>query len=433
MCKLEASLSIQCPHRELSLDKPVAAGDMSALSISIRGGKAMHEHLDTPYHQQDTDYYCGAACAQMVLSTVGAGLLDQDDLYADNHSHSTTESGWATAPDGLYWTLNNRQSQTYFALDALDTEDAISRMIAWTIHHYRVAPIAMVFGSAHWIAVRGFTGTAAPNSSTDTAYSIEGFDVNNPWPPTPAPGPPPPHAVGDVCGSGGSRGVADEHLSYATWQADYMTGIDFGHWNGKFVALCDPAPPPKRLPERIKVPRPPREKRLLDAEAAAELATRALHEVGLSKRDEWGEALTDVRPGRPSLIQRLDRLDSFYWMVPMDREGRTTAAVSIDARSGEYRQAIRLPESDIEVGRFADEDEVLSRVIGERFELPDLEGRLLAREEAVSVYPHYVWRPCLQSLSPFYPFRMITIGRHRLYIRLDGPVFTSLRLGVHGI
>jgi len=28
-------------------------------------------------HQQDTDYYCGAACAQMVLESIGAGLLDR--------------------------------------------------------------------------------------------------------------------------------------------------------------------------------------------------------------------------------------------------------------------------------------------------------------------------------------------------------------------
>jgi len=28
-----------------------------------------HENLAVAYHQQDTDYYCGAACAQMVVPT----------------------------------------------------------------------------------------------------------------------------------------------------------------------------------------------------------------------------------------------------------------------------------------------------------------------------------------------------------------------------
>jgi predicted double-glycine peptidase len=45
----------------------------------------VHEDLSVSYHQQDTDYYCGAACAQMVLDQIGAGLLDQNNLYNENH------------------------------------------------------------------------------------------------------------------------------------------------------------------------------------------------------------------------------------------------------------------------------------------------------------------------------------------------------------
>src|SRR5215472_9448801 len=121
------------------------------------------EDLTVVYHQQDTNYYCGAACAQMVLDSIGAGLLNQDDLYNDNHSRSTTEPGWYTAPDGLLWTMNNLKPpsptfNSYFVLDALLNEDSISRAIIWTIHHYRVAPI-------------GFD---------DTSYSISGFVLKIP-------------------------------------------------------------------------------------------------------------------------------------------------------------------------------------------------------------------------------------------------------------
>jgi hypothetical protein len=57
-----------------------------------KGGLTMpaHERLAIPYHQQDTDYYCGAACAQMVRDSLGAGLLDRNVRYNDNHSHSAT-------------------------------------------------------------------------------------------------------------------------------------------------------------------------------------------------------------------------------------------------------------------------------------------------------------------------------------------------------
>ena len=80
-----------------------------------------------------------------------------------------------------------------------------------------------------------------------------------------------------------------------------------------------------------------------------------------------------------------------------------------------------------------DDSEVLKRIENERFELPLWQGRVRARREAICIHPTFVWRPCLESLSPFYPIRMVTVGDHRLYIRVDGPVFTSLTLGVHGI
>src|SRR5204863_9846321 len=107
----------------------------------------------------------------------------------------------------LQWTLNNHQHGRYFALDALASEDAISRMLAWTIHHYKIAPVALVYGWQHWIVVRGYTASAAPASSIDNSYSIDSFDVNNPWPPVPgfynpASAPPPPHGGSDHCGTG---------------------------------------------------------------------------------------------------------------------------------------------------------------------------------------------------------------------------------------
>ncbi|HDR27495.1 hypothetical protein [Rhodovulum sp.] len=54
------------------------------------------------YHTQGTNYYCGAACAMMVLAEFGLphGSMNQDDLYNANHSHNV-KPGWATDPYGL--------------------------------------------------------------------------------------------------------------------------------------------------------------------------------------------------------------------------------------------------------------------------------------------------------------------------------------------
>jgi hypothetical protein len=54
--------------------------------------------LGTPYHPQDADYYSGAAVAQMILESIGSGIIDQDTLYTSNHGHSGP--GWYTSPMG---------------------------------------------------------------------------------------------------------------------------------------------------------------------------------------------------------------------------------------------------------------------------------------------------------------------------------------------
>ena len=59
---------------------------------------SVHENLTVPYHQQDTDVYCGAACAQMVLDSIGSGLLSQDDLYTDGRNHTSELASWYNPP-----------------------------------------------------------------------------------------------------------------------------------------------------------------------------------------------------------------------------------------------------------------------------------------------------------------------------------------------
>jgi hypothetical protein len=402
---------------------------------------AVTENLAVQMHQQDTDYYCGAACAQMVLETIGAGVLDQDDLYADNHSHSTLDAGvnWATGPDGLQWTLMDRRPPAftnYFALYALDTEDLISRKLCWTIRHYRVAPIALVYGWAHWITVRGYTASAHPASSADNSSTIDACDINNPWPPTPsfdtpALAPPPPHNAADGCGTGGDRGVANEHVTYATWQSTYMTGVPGGYWNGKFVAVCDPEPPAPRGGPLREAPVRRGRGDLLGAKVVSDFAVAGLKQYGLFERKDWG-ALRKAKAQPGVLVQRLDRIDSYYALVPFETNGRTVAFAAVDGRWGDYMQAVLLPKAQPAKSRLT-LAQAFKSIVGKRLNLGERRGRLLVRKEAVCMYPHLVWRPCLESLSPYYPFYMFTIGNDRIYVRIDGAVFTSLTLDMKGI
>jgi hypothetical protein len=374
----------------------------------------------------------------MVLAETGAGLLDQGTLETDNHNHSVIETGWATAPDGLQWTLDNCKPTACandFALFALNTKDAISRKIVWTIHHYRIAPVALVHGWNHWIVVRGYEASAAPANPDDTSYCITSFDVNDPAPALTCTPPPPPHLVGDGCGTGGTRGIADQHVAYSTWQSDYMTGVPAKHWNGKFVAVCDSDPSPVRIGKQSPAPKRMSGDRILTPDEAAACALAGLEQYGLREREPWKRSLAKTTPGTPILVQRLDRLDSFYYIVPMQVSRKVVPVlVCVDGRFGNYLQAGRIPDRGGNALHDLNFDPkvALELIRGHSINL-GRKGRLTVRKEAFALYPTLVWRPCRESLSPYVPFFMISVGSTRIYLRVDGQVVTRLHIHDRGI
>ena len=398
------------------------------------------ENLAVPYHQQDTDTYCGAACANMVLAQMGATLASQDVLYTDARNHTAELGAWYNPPDGLQWVLNDRRPGGWFALFSLDTEDALSRKLVWTLHHYQVAAVALVFHGNHWVVVRGYDATAAPATSDDVTYTINAFDINNPWPPVPSfytPGSaPPPHGATDGCGSGGMRGVANEHIAYLTWQSQYMTANTYGTvWAGKYVAVCDPDPPPSgpgRLMAQAAVARPGATA-LMAAASVGTLAMAGVSQYGLDQRADWGPALSNSTAGTPLLVQRLDAVDSYYYIVPFtDANGGVRAAVSVNARTGDYRQSIMVDAGGPGILTGLSEAKIRALTINKKFDLPNRQGRLFVRPEAFSLSPTLVWQSCLESLSPFYPFYLVTVGAYSLYVRVDGQVFTELHTDIPG-
>jgi hypothetical protein len=389
--------------------------------------------LKVSYHQQDLGYFCGAAAAQMVLRAIGGKLLNQTPLYNENHGYNTIDPGpqWASPPDGLTATLVHRKPKNYnttIALAAADSADAISRKIVWSIHHYKLAATALVSGDDHWVVVNGYDVSAIPQASDDTSYAIHSFDVKDPWPPADEMTTPsvPPHAVGDGCGSGGQRGLSPQHVTYVEWLDSYMTGVPDGYWQGKFVAVCDGdqiAVAPGVQPGPILSANDGNS--IIPIEVAQQAAVTGLTTFGLYERDEWGPILHGTKPGSPLLVQRLDKVDRYYYIVPFERpRGRATAFALVDATFGDYRQCGAVAAvSDF---RAEQPSAVLKRSIGRTYKLPDQQGMLVVRRQGTSVHPVYVWKPCAESLSPYFPFAMLTIGQHHLYVRIDGRVFTAL-------
>ena len=397
-----------------------------------------NDALPVPYHQQDVNYFCGAAAAQMVLRFVGKPLAEQHDLFWNKiHPNMVMEpTRWRSGPDGLEWALVDGDSSARgFILHALESEGALARQMVWSIHHDRVPAVALVRGYEHWMVVCGYTATAVPRSATDTSYSIINFDVRDPEPPA-VNRVVPPHGPDDGCGSGQGRGVADQTISYQAWQSDYMTGVTTGFWEGKFLAVAGPPTRPEP-PAGLRVVEartlPVSKRQLLSSagpikpKAAIERARAGLQAQGLTTRTNYSQVLKRASPGTPLLVRRLDRQDGFYYIVPMQDKGEVALVVLVDAMTGDFqRSAIRTGNSG-SIFSILTVREAKAKLVGRRFTPPNQEGYLTVPKRLPT--PTLVWQPCLESQSPLLPFYQFTVAAHQIYVRGDGEVFMELQDG----
>ena len=438
-----ARVSNQTAGAALQSYQPTEALQIPCATLNRRDTMPVTENLAVQMHQQDTDYYCGAACAQMVLETIGAGLLDQDDLYADNHSHSTLDAGvnWATGPDGLQWTLMDRRPPAftnYFALYALDTEDLISRKMCWTIHHYQVAPIALVYGWAHWIiGARLHRERASCQLGGQQLYDRR---LRHQQPVAAAP---------ELRHAGPCTAAAAQrrrwlrhrrrprHRQRARDVRDLAIDVHDRRARRPLERqvcrrLRSGAAGPARRPA-ARSAEAARQGRTARTKAVAEFAVAGLKRV----RPVRAQGLGRRRCAKPRhnpvcWCSASTGSTAYYVLVPFETSRGTVAFAAVDGRWGDYMQAVLLPKPQSARSRLTLE-QAFKLIVGKRVDLGGRKGRLLVRKEAVCMYPHLVWRPCLESLSPYYPFYMFTVGNDRIYVRIDGAVFASLTLDMKGI
>lgn len=391
------------------------------------------------YHTQDTAYYCGAACAMMVLNEIGVAYadLDQDDLYNSNHNHNI-KTGWATDPYGLCYTLNNLRPAAflprYFVVYKPLSEAEGTRDVVHTLHHYQVSPSILVYGCQHWNVVCGVQTSVDPGTGP---YTVEGFWLNNPIYHSSAP--PPPHDGSDDCGNGGSHGIANEFVTYATWQTDRFTGCNYDDPGGnrQWISVCDPEARKILLPSHAARPRLADGRKIILAQQASEFVNRGLKEYRLAEHKFAAEALKSGHAGTPLLVRRLDRADDYYYLSPWEGERGVTGFVETDARFGLFKslRVLAAPTTEWLVGGKSNahfHDRIVRLLDGKRFELPENKGRFTVFHGTYCISPSLVWKPCRESWSPHLPFYHIVIGTNSLYVRLDGKVFTTLTPGSGG-
>lgn len=388
------------------------------------------------FHQQEQEYYCGAACAQMLLhsQSVGQPLLSQDQLYNEMHSTGSVFVGvdWAAAPDRLQAILDAHKGgfPRSFRLfqDDHNALDATKRIIRH-LDANNVAALALVYGYIHWVVVRGYTLSQANPPMPLT------LDIYNPYPPVPGYlADPPPHidigeeSDGDGCGTGDDRGYVLNNLSYLAWKQDYMTG-----WDGVFITICDPSEDDPDYPVNGEVDKAPPAGESRDdgvrEEAAPQRALVGLRQAGMLDDEEWGPLVAKTHPGKVHAVERRAPGAVPYYIVEFEADDGSSAplAVRIDARTGAYLEAAGVPNKPkAQVVKILDEETVRNRLRQDEY-------LHLSEEDLARATLALFWEPCIESLSPFHPLYEMTIpappdGRARtLYVRAsDAATFTQL-------
>jgi hypothetical protein len=429
--------------------------------------------LPIEYHQQETDFYCGAACAQMVLQQSRVGVphttnpcdgtdedcdnitdLCQHCLYVDSWEKSAfyTSEGqdWYSLPDGLEKTLNDRRPPAFaqrfrFVLFEETDKTIITKKIIWTIHHYQVAPIVLILeneenGGLHWVTVKGYESNSDPVSADDPDFninSVSGFWIHDSWPSPRYPAPPPPHETDDDCGSGTvngiNRGEANKFVTLHDWNQHYLARVSTGHWQNKFLAICDPDKPKMKRDTLKNQQIYYSGKKPMDTTLAKELAKKALTDYNLINKPFLAKELSDIYAGSPLLVRRIDREKDFYYIVPfLNKNNQTKGLVNIDALHGNLKQAT-FPGSN---GIMRDhkpfsKNEIAGLIMNyqEKF----FKKKMVIVPKTIKISPNWVWKPCKESLSANYPFQKVKYKDKIFYVRIDGIIFPGLTTSGKGM
>ncbi len=180
-----------------------------------------------PYHQQDTDVYCGPASAQMILAGLSGTVQPQPQLAAAGLSSPSVNGG--TPPSALCRVLSQAQPGMHFTENCDSTADAGCQRIVMALMAQSPSGVAvLVKGSSHWVVV---TGAQLPDDPQGPPYAIDGFYVNDPEPITAAMfyaadqradivPPPMEHKQGDHCGCGDVYG-APIYVPLDEWKKSY--------------------------------------------------------------------------------------------------------------------------------------------------------------------------------------------------------------------
>lgn len=352
--------------------------------------------------EQQTAFYCGAACCEMTLRTLGVTcaqadaykLIHDDARFAVEHMYSD--------PEGLALCLNTKApvGALQSKLEPLVTNDPqqIITGIYYTLKYLRIPCAVLVQKGNHWVVI----DSARVHEAVGASPQVAGVFVENPW-----------------YGSPSDRYVAiDEFIS------GWLTGNQWGvTWKDKLVAISDgqacAAPTVANLPSA--------EASLLSAKwltvnlpstqpSPQERISAALSSHGFAQISEIQGGGADLVT--PVLVHDLDNGGDFI-VAPRDAtqspEFNNFVYVAIDAAT----------YSLLEICQFARAVQVYSD------DEAEIASKMLRPQSNIVVLGGYYWRRSFEAMSRFQIARKIEVDGAPLYLLSDGRLVDVLETQIN--
>jgi len=396
--------------------------------------------------EQETLYSCGPAVAQMTLKAVGVAtpaspptwqqqlwtiiqtVTDEvrptnagagtpsapafPEQLCEKCANTTSYTCWATSPKALERLVNGQQASAVYTVTTNGNDAAATIAMLDTIDR-GVPGIALVRGWQHWVVVDGYLH-GGPDPWALPGRNLNGIYLRNPQ-------------------------VAGVHyVDWNTWKDEYLNFVPCGQYANTILVISGrrttiPYVPPPAAPTNVRILR----KRayinleqfyaMIPPPSAIEEAQRAAAAL-LQTSARWRPGLAAREPDTPLLVQRLDRYDDYYYIVPFKRGHAETARLVIDATTGKFTEASAIEKEGESLAPYKPPLSPLDACYGRPLDLPAVRNRVL-RQGTIGKHAVLVWRPCKESSSPLLPFHLLTIGDRVVYVRVDGQIFDELTDG----
>ena len=351
--------------------------------------------------EQETNFYCGSASAQMILDFLhgwgGAPVIDQDDIWDTIQGHVQEDDDWATDPPGLAGVLNDESPDENVWLVYTTGEflpDPATKKAAVTMNTYDAPPAALINDGDHWVVISGVTATEAP-SMESAAFIIYTIRIHDP-----------------------GIGSNVREIAYHTWCENVLTPNTWGTtYKDKHVCVVDPKVPKAKNVRPAMPNRKTKGNKLITLADAKRYALEALDDYHLSDREDYKKALVRTTPGKPILVKNLKkRRKRFYYLVPFVKD-RTRVVLMIDGYYGNYlgSSIVDKPKGYIDISSSK------ARNIAHKHLEKFKRGNLAKVRK-----PWLVWKPCRETRDPFSPMWKTEVEGRRRYVNQQGEVSSRI-------